>query len=133
MVFLLLGPLLSAKADTTSLARRDRGDADGGASRSRAASPGAEAARAVLLIGASQNMYMYPASSESTYGLASSASSADAVVVSTESGIRSLNWAVCDALDFRELLLGEAAETAEAALRCCFDFLLGLGTDEVGR
>jgi hypothetical protein len=61
---------------------------------------------------------MKPASSESTYGRASSAINADAVAISRLSGIKSFNWAVCEALDFRDAYDFLAGDSRDG-LRCC--------------
>lgn len=92
MVLSLVALLWLANRDTTSLGRRERVPpaGEGGARRDRAASTGG----AESDTGVSQNMYMKPGSSELRKGRASSVIKAEAVGVSSESGIKSLTCPV---------------------------------------
>lgn len=95
MLPLVLAPAVAeANEESTSLALLDRAlELDGGARRDRAASTGGEAATSV---GVSQNMYIYPASSCSETGFASSASSREATSGLAVGGIKDMNCAVWD-------------------------------------
>jgi hypothetical protein len=73
-------------------------------------------------------MYMKPGSSEAPKGRANSAISAEAVWVSTESGMKSLICAVCEPVDFRERREFLAVDVFGDAVRCCFEVRFG-GTE----